>query len=240
MRHGRNLRAAIAIALAVTMARNAAGAAAADGMPPIGSASSDGFVVSAYWHVHYKRKSKSGGRGTSWLVEGPALNFTAEVEVKIELTEETNKKRAETRLVVRNGTWHKYVTNIFWWSKENQKVSAAADLKAHGAYQHEKAEIGYAKDYPKPGLVSVGISVDAPSDNSWAKLHGFKPSGAFGHVLDEATHDWRPGDIWPFPAIHCPDIPFKAGPISKREAHHKVWDANSRWDDDWSCLAMSG
>jgi len=217
----------------VAIARNAAGAAAGDNMPPIGSATPDGFVISAYWHVHYKVNAKSGGRGTSWLVEGPALNFTSEAEATIDLTEETNKERAATRLVVRSGTWHRTLSNIFWWSKEDQKVPAAADLKAKGAFGQEKASIGYAYDYPKPGMVSITISVDEPTDDHWAKLHGFKPSGrAFGHELDDATHDWRPGDIWPLPTIHCADIPFKTGPISKREQHHKVWDAHTRRDDD--------
>jgi len=79
-------------------------------IPAPGSTTSDGFTVSAQWHVHYRYKSLAHTRymksEAGFLHLKPTQDITSTTTAEVDVTEEVNKNTGSSRIVLQSGEWH--------------------------------------------------------------------------------------------------------------------------------------
>jgi hypothetical protein len=203
---------ALRVSIAATWC--AAGVAQA-GVPPIGSQTSDGFKVSAWWHFHYESKGVSDRRaiiGPLRPLDAP-LNDERDVSGDADVTEEVNKSTGQTRAVIRDGSWSVKISGLHYTSHDGERVDCGPDALGKGQFQ--TAVVGYGvDDKTKKPMVTFGISADEAGGPPKMEMtyHPLETK-----IFDVFVSDkWKTGKIDAGVSGSC-RVPFKTGYLSYRK-----------------------
>ncbi|PYK29611.1 MAG: hypothetical protein DME57_09790 [Verrucomicrobia bacterium] len=154
---------ALGLIVAVNVSR-----AHADDAPDIGDRTPDGFVVKCYWTGVFDQTEWFGGRGMGGVFGTllSPLNGTKKSHAFFSATQEIDDT-GKMRVVVGDSSWSSTVSNLHYWSKENDRPGAGHGGSGQGSFSPGDLQIDASegqKTAKGQSTVNFSVTIHATSD----------------------------------------------------------------------------
>jgi hypothetical protein len=129
-------------------------------LPDLGARTADGFTVRCYWLGQYDRTLRFGGQGVLGVggqLMAP-LNGEQKTHVVFILTQEVDD-HGKMRMTSRTAYWSSTVSNLHYWSRENQRPKAGPGGAGSGDISADDLTV---KATESDGRVQINVGLDPP------------------------------------------------------------------------------